>query len=270
MRRQKIDALGLFSWISVVLLSVPVAIILIYGLAVFRSALGFTRTVLLSISLTIVSSATAAAVVFLLFTPLSYQLARNRSALFESVSDIPASIPHPIVGIALLILGSPITPSGRFLISLGINFFDTFQGIVAALVIVSAPVYIRAAQSVFASRRQEPEMFASSLGASRLKVLYRIVLPECKREIASASLTAMSRAMSEFGSIAIVSYYVLQYPFKGVEPASVLIYQYYGYYGPQVAITVSALMILVSLALIVGMRLVNFKNRSRRDDLSND
>ena len=40
----------------------------------------------------------------------------------------------------------------------------------------------------------------------------------------------MIRAMSEFGSIAILAYYILQGPFKGVESASVLIYQYYGYY----------------------------------------
>ncbi len=255
LRKHKHDGLSIISWVSVGLLSVPVLIILVYGFAVFRSSLGFTYTVFLSITLTVVSSAVAAAVVFLIFTPLAYQLARSSNTFFETVSDIPASIPHPIVGIALLILDSPVTPTGVFLNSIGINFFDSFQGLVAALVIVSAPVYIRAAQSMFASKRIEPENFATSLGASRLRVLYNIVVPDSKREIISASLTAMSRAMSEFGSIAIVSYYVLQYPFNGVEPASVLIYNYYGYYGPNVAVTVSAVMIIISLAIIITMRL---------------
>lgn len=256
-RRFRGDALGIFSLVSVVLLAIPVAVILAYGLVIFRSAAGFSRTVFLSISLTLLSSAVAAIVIFLLFTPLAYTLARSRNTVGEAVSDIPASIPHPIVGIALLLLDSPITPSGRFLNSIGINFFDTFQGLVAALVIVSAPVYIRAAQSIFSSRSMGPEILASTLGASRLRTLYSIVVAGSARNVVSASLTAMSRGMSEFGSIAIVSYYVLQYPFNGTEPASVLIYRYYGYYGPQVAVTASALMILVSLAIIVAVKIIN-------------
>lgn len=251
------DSLSVISAVSAFLLSIPIIIILVYGIFIFRSGEAFTHTVLLSITLTVVSSATAAAIVFLVFTPLAYELARRKNSLFETVSDIPASIPHPIIGIALLILDSPITPTGRFLNSIGINFFDTFQGLVAALVIVSAPVYIRAAQSLFSSRRIEPEILASSLGASRLRLLYTVVVADSYRGVISASLTAMSRGMSEFGSIAIVAYYVLQAPFKGVEPASVLIYEYYGYYGPQVAITVSALMILISIAIIVALRLVS-------------
>lgn len=255
------DSLSIISGISVLILSIPVIIILVYGLLVFRSGEAFTHTVLLSIILTVVSSAAAAAIVFLIFTPLAYELARRKNSLFETASDIPAAIPHPIIGIALLILDSPITPTGRFLNSIGINFFDTFQGLVAALVIVSAPVYIRAAQSLFSSRRIEPEILASSLGASRLRLLYSVVVADSYRGIISASLTAMSRGMSEFGSIAIVAYYVLQSPFKGVEPASVLIYEYYGYYGPQVAITVSALMILISVAIIIALRVVSGARR---------
>ncbi len=262
--RKSLDGLSIISWISIALLSIPIAIILVYGLVVFRSGMAFSHTVLLSIILTLVSSAAAALIVFIIFTPLAYQLARSRNTFFEAVSDIPASIPHPIVGISLLILDSPITPTGRFLNSVGISFFDTFQGLVAALVIVSAPIYIRASQSLFASRRVGPEYFAATMGASRLRILYSIVVPDSLRGVLSATLTGMSRAMSEFGSIAIVSYYVLQYPFKGVVPAPVLIYQYYGYFGPDVAVTVSALMILVSLSIIVVMRVLSYSGRHRR------
>lgn len=264
MIKQRRDGLSIISAASVVLLAIPVIIILVYGFFVFRSEEGFSHTVFLSIALTLVSSATAAAIVFLIFTPLSYELARGRNSLYETISDIPAAIPHPIVGIALLILDSPVTPTGRFLNSVGINFFDSFQGLVAALVIVSAPVYIRAAQSLFSSRKIEPEILALSLGASRLKVLYSIVIADSLRGVLSASLTAMSRAMSEYGSIAIVAYYVSQYPFSGVEPASVLIFQYYGYYGPGVAVTASALMIIFSIVIIVALRFIGGR-RSQSD-----
>lgn len=258
-RRLRRDGLSIVSGITVLLLSVPVIVILYYGFLVYRNSLGLSHTVFLSIELTLASSAAAAAIVFVVFTPLAYQLARGRNSVYETASDIPAAIPHPIVGIALLILGSPITPTGRFLISIGINFFDTFQGLVTALVIVSAPVYIRSAQSLFSSRNPEPEIFAASMGMSRLRLLYSVVVADSLRGLLSSSLTAMSRAMSEFGSIAIVAYYVLQAPFNGVEPASVLIYQYYGYYGPQVAVTASALMILISMAIIIALRVAGRK-----------
>lgn len=253
--RTRPDALWLASAASAILVVVPIAFIIFLGYFVYRSPIGWGTEVLRSIELSLISSAAAAGVDVVVFTPISYYLARVKSTVLESMTDIPASIPHPVVGIALLAIDSPVTPVGRELISLGINFFDTLQGITAALVIVSAPIYIRAMQTHFQARRLEPEWFASQMGASRAKVLYSVVLPEARRELVSSALTSMSRALSEFGSIAIVAYYVLQPPFSGVEPASVLIYQYYGYYGPQAAFTAAATMILFSVPVMLAARL---------------
>ncbi|QRF74799.1 Molybdate/tungstate transport system permease protein WtpB [Thermoplasmatales archaeon] len=244
------DAVSIISWITVALLVIPILFILYFGFVVYRNALGFSSTVFESIELTVISSAISAFTVFVVFTPLAFNLARKQSNAMETATDIPASIPHPIVGIAFLILGSPITPFGRFLASIGINFFDSIQGLIVVLSFISAPVYIRSAQSVFSSLNRYHEMFGYSLGASRLRVLYSVVIPGCIKDLTSAALTSMSRAMSEFGSIAILVYYILQGPFKGVEPASVLIYQYYGYYGPGVAVTAAALMIIVSMIIL--------------------
>jgi molybdate/tungstate transport system permease protein len=62
----------------------------------------------------------------------------------------------------------------------------------------------------------------------------------------------MSRALSEFGSISIIAYYVLQYPFYGVSPASVTIFALFNGAVPgglDAAVTASAVMILVSLPI---------------------
>ena len=70
----------------------------------------------------------------------------------------------------------------------------------------------------------------------------------------SASLVAMSRALGEFGSISIIAFYVLQYPFYGVSPASVTIFQLFNGAIPgglYAAVTASAAMILVSLPITV-------------------
>lgn len=239
---------------SVAITAVPIIFILYYGFIVFHSAEGLSRTVFESIGVTIVSSAIAAFVIFLVFTPLAYELSRKGHAVWEAVSDLPASIPHPIVGIAFLIVGSPLTPLGRFLTSIGFGLFNTLQGLVLALSFVAMPIYLRSAQSVFASLPVDPENFAMTLGASRMKVLYSVLVRGTSRQIISSSLTAMSRAMSEYGSVAIIANYILTYPFSGAQTVSVQIYQSYGYLGPGVAVTSSALMILFSLAIVVAIR----------------
>jgi molybdate/tungstate transport system permease protein len=257
----RLDLIGIWSAASVLFLAVPIAILVWYGIVVFRSSVGFGSTVFYSIELTVISSAVSSLVVFLLFTPAAYDLARRSNPGLETLSDLPASIPHPIVGISLLLLDSNITPAGRFLQSVGINFFDTFQGLVIALMFVSAPIYIRAAQSLFSSAGYQQELFASSLGASRTRTLFTVLVPSHGRELLSITLTSMSRAMSEFGSIAIIAYYINQVPFRGIEPAPVLIYEYYGYYGPQVAITAASLMILFSVSILVIIRILKIHDR---------
>lgn len=260
---KKLDGLALFSIVVTVLIIVPIAFILVYGFAIYHSSIGFSSIVFRSIALTIFSSAIAALFVFLLFTPLAYHLSRISNSAMETISDIPASIPHPIVGIAFLLVVSPLTPFGRFLISIGLGLFDSIPGLITALAFVSAPVYIRAAQSVFSQNPQEPEILAMGLGLSRIKTLYRVVVPNNARLLFSATLTAMSRAISEFGSIAIIAYVILQFPFAGVMPASVLIYQFFGYYGLGPAVTASAVMIVISIIVLLISRFIRGLSNNR-------
>ncbi len=233
------------------------AALLYWGLGPFNSPLGYSDTVFRSIELTLLACALAVVAEIILFTPLSYYLARNRNGVAETLADIPASIPHPIIGIALVMIDSPLTPTGRFLTSIGINFFNTLLGMVVALTIISAPIYIKAMQPFFESMNRAPEDFALGMGASRLRTFVQVALPSSTRGIVGASLIALSRAMSEFGSIAIVAYLILQAPFglAGASPTSVVIYDFYSSNGLNAAVTASAVMIAVSMPIMVALRL---------------
>lgn len=248
--------LRIISAVSLALLVIPVFLLLYEGFGPLREPVGYSLNVFRSIELTLISSAIAAVASVVLFTPLSYYFARNKNSIGETLSDIPASIPHPIIGVAILVLVSPLTPFGKFLISIGINFFDSVLGLIVALTIVSAPIYIKSMQPYFQSMNIAHENYALGLGASRFRTFMSVVIPNAGRGILSASLISMSRAMSEFGSISIVAYYVLQQPFYGISPAPVLIYQYYTYYGLGAAVTASAVMILVSIAMMIVLRVV--------------
>ena len=213
--------------------------------------------------MTLFSSALAALVCVVVFTPLGFYFARNESNFGETLADIPASIPHPIVGVALLVLFSPLTPFGKFMQSIGVDVFDTLLGLVLALTLISAPIYVKSIQPFFQSMSKEPEYFAQGLGATRFRTFISVVLPNSTRGILSASLISMSRAMSEFGSIAIIAYYVLSpKAFFGISPASVLIYNLYTQTGLQAAATASAVMILVSIAIMIGLRFASQRRRA--------
>ena len=250
--------LRLLAYIPLGLLIVPVIALLYWGFGPMLSPLGYNFEVFRSILLTIVASALTVVAEILLFTPLSYYLARNKNGLAETLADIPASIPHPIIGIALVVIDSPLTPSGRFLLSIGLNFFNTMLGLVAALTIISAPIYIKAMQPFFESMNRAPEDFALGLGASRLTTFISVVLPNSLRGILGASLIALSRAMSEFGSVAIIAYILLSAPFglAGASPASVTIFNLYDAGDLNAAVTASAVLIAVSIPLMVALRLV--------------
>jgi molybdate/tungstate transport system permease protein len=255
--------LRVISLCVVVLLLIPIAILLYYGLGPFRSPAGYTLAVFRSIELSIASSALAALVDFVLFTPLAYHLARGKDTVVESLVDIPVGIPHPIVGVALLILDSPATPTGQFLLFLGINFFNTILGLVVALVIMSAPIYVKSMQPYFESKDPSAEEFAMGMGATPLRTLFSVVLPDSVSGVMGASLVAMSRALGEFGSISIIAFYVLQFPFYGVSPASVTIFQLFSGAMPgglNAAVTASAAMILVALPVTLAGHL--FRRRS--------
>lgn len=210
-----------------------------------------------AIILSLVSSSLAVLFMVLLFTPLAYYLSRYGNEILDTLVDLPAMIPHPIIGIALLVIDSPLTPTGKLLLSAGINFFNTLLGLVSALVIVSSPLYIKSALSYFDSMSKSREYYAAGLGLSPMKVFLRVVLPNSTGAIVTASLLAMSRAMSEFGSIAIVAFTVLNaFGLSGSSAASVLIYQYYLYFGLKAAVSASAAMVLVSLPIMIAARFV--------------
>src|SRR5450759_106972 len=113
------------NWLRVIALTflfllVPIRVLLYDGLGPLRTPIGYGPEVFRSVALSLVSSGIAAVIDVVAFTPLAYYLARNRNRVTESLVDIPVSIPHPIIGVALLVISSPITPTGAFLISLGI------------------------------------------------------------------------------------------------------------------------------------------------------
>ncbi|BCU69161.1 ABC transporter permease [Stygiolobus caldivivus] len=241
-----------------ILLAIPIIYLVIYGYGPFYvKSVAFGKQLISSIELSYLASAVAVIVIVIVFTPLAYFLARYKNPLIESIVDIPASIPHPLVGIALVFIDSPTNIVGKFLTSHGINFYYSYTGLFLALIIVSAPIYIRSMQSFFESLPLHYEQYAMGLGHSELGVFFKMVFPMSIGGMVSSGLTSMARAISEFGSIAIVAPFVQGWIFNGDCVASVYIYNEYQTYF-NASITASATLIVFSLILLATARISRY------------
>ncbi len=127
--------------IGIILMSLPVLVVIVYGAPLLVRGVGLNGLAE-SIELTLVSSLLAAAMDAALLTPAAYFFSRHSASVADSIADLPASIPHPVIGIAIVLALSPTTPIGAALADLGFKVFDTFSGLSLALMAVSSPPYI--------------------------------------------------------------------------------------------------------------------------------
>ena len=220
-----------------------------------------------SVALTLLGALIAAALDLLLGAPTAYAISRRLipSPLDDIVSGIllsPLTIPHTIVGLSLLILVSPISPIP---IVRRLPLVDTIWGLVAAYFVVSAPIATGAIKQVFDELDPTYEYVGLTLGLSQWGVFMRVVVPMTHRELLSSFMIAWGRAVSEFGSIVILAYYVVNPPlFNYVYPLPILIWYTYEVYGLPMALGYASASLIISivilvLAEIIGVEGLRFK-----------
>ncbi len=257
----------LFFWLFIALVLFIVAAPILYlgyegSIGSFSNpSLSLSRDVIGSIVLTIVSSAIASLIALILGIPVAYYLARydfRGKDIVEALIDLPTTVPHPLVGIAILLFFGSISET-LFQSTGGIIY--TFQALVIALLIVSTPIMIRSMVNSFKAMDPEPEIAALSLGMGRVRVFLLIALPLSLRAILNSYAITFARAVSEFGSIAIVAYYIIIPPFHGVKPAPVIIWDFFENGGLGKALPASSTLLAISLLVLIVIRITGRAKR---------
>jgi molybdate/tungstate transport system permease protein len=204
-----------------------------------------------AIVLTVLCATAATALGACLGAPLGYLMARSRfpgRRLLQGLMDLPVVIPHPVVGIALILFLGRHSAVGGALGRLGLEFVSRVPGIIAAMLFVSAPILVSGAREAFATVDPKLERVARSLGDTPWQAFRRITLPLSGRGILAAAILAWARSVSEFGSIVILTYHP--------KVASVLIFDRFTAFGLGAAIPAAVLLLLVALTVFVLVRLV--------------
>lgn len=211
--------------------------------------------------LTLSSALIATSVSLALGIPLAYVLAREEfpgKSAIEAIVDMPVVIPHTIAGIALLFVFGRAGLIGAHLQStFGLVFTDSYWGVVLAMLFVSMPFVVNQARDGF--RKVDPRMenVARSLGAGYLGAFWRITLPLTWRALLSGAILTWARAVSEFGSVAVIAYYP--------KTINTLLFEWYNFFGYTYTKPLATLLLLVALAIFVALRAIA-GSRSRAHD----
>src|SRR6478735_363022 len=125
--------------------------------------------------------------------------------IVDALIDLPFALPTAVAGITLTALYAPNGWLGRPLASRGITVAFTPLGITIALVFIGLPFVVRTLQPVIEDLDAEVEEAATSLGASRVQVLTRVILPYLFPAWLTGFALAFARAVGEYGSVVFIS-----------------------------------------------------------------
>lgn len=244
------SALGLgvaTMWLSLLVL-LPLAAVLIKatgnGWSGFWAALTNESTAA-ALRLTITQALMVTVVNVVMGTIVAWVLVRDDfpgKAIIDLVIDVPFALPTIVAGLVLLSLYGPDSP-------VNVKFANTRVGIFIALLFVTVPFVVRAVQPVLIELDRDVEEAAASLGADRFTIFRRIVFPNLIPAIAAGTALAFARAVSEYGSLVLISGNL---PFK-TEVAAVRILSLNENDNPAGAAAVATVLLLVSVVTLLSI-----------------
>jgi sulfate transport system permease protein len=197
-------ALGLvLLWMSILVLLPLVAVL---ATSTTEGVSGFVATVTspavaAAIRLTVLTAAAATVVNTAMGTVVAWVLVRDRfwgRRLLSLVIDVPFALPTIVAGLVLIALYGNKSP-------LGVTLAQTRWSIFVALLFVTLPFVVRAVQPVLEELERDVEEAGASLGAGRLTIFRRLILPNIAPAMAAGAALSFARGLGEYGSVVLIS-----------------------------------------------------------------
>lgn len=192
--------------------------------------------------------------VLLVGTPAAYFLATKRfrgRSLAIALVELPLVLPPAVAGIALLALFGRLGLLGGTLDALGIQIAFTQVAVILAVAFVAAPFYLRQAIAAFETVDRSLTDASRTLGATPARTFRRIALPLAAPGLGAGSALAWARGTGEFGATIMFAG-----SFQGVTQTLPLAIYAQLDLDPDVAIAIGALLVLLSAAVLVTVKLL--------------
>jgi molybdate transport system permease protein len=196
----------------------------------------------------------AQALILVLGTPTAYVLASWRFSgrgLLVTLVELPLVLPPAVAGIGLL------AAFGRTgLLHTSIPF--TQAAVVLAVAFVASPLYVRAGIAAFEGLDTNVVSASRTLGAGPVRTFFRVVLPLARTGLVAGAALAFARGLGEFGATIMFAGSL-----RGVtQTLPLAVYSQFDV-DFEVALAVSALLVLISAALLVTLKWLPSASTSR-------
>jgi molybdate transport system permease protein len=206
-----------------------------------------------ALQLSLWTSAVATAISLVIGVPLAWVLARGSfpgQRLLRALVTLPLVLPPVVGGVALLLAFGREGFIGRYLDSwFGLTIPFTPIAVVMAETFVAMPFLIVTVEGALRSADQGYEEAAATLGASRMTVFRRVTVPMIAPSLGAGAVLCWARGLGEFGATIT---------FAGSFPGRTETMPIAVYYAlendPDAAIALSLVLLLVSVAVLVGLR----------------
>ena len=195
----------------------------------------------------------AQALILGLGTPAAYLLATRRfrgRALVITLVELPLVLPPAVAGIGLIAAFGNLGLLGERIDWLGVQV-GTQTAVVLAVAFVASPFYLRSAIAAFEAVDITLTDAARTLGASPARVFARVALPLAAGGLGAGAALAFARGIGEFGATIMFAGSL-----QGVtQTFSLAIYEQFDV-DFDVALAIGALLVVVSGALLLAVKLV--------------
>jgi molybdate transport system permease protein len=213
-----------------------------------------------ALAVTLKTNLVAQAGVVLFGTPAAYLLATRRfrgRALAVTLVELPLVLPPAVAGIGLLAAFGTLGLLGGTIDALGIELAFTQAAVVLAVAFVASPFYIRSAIAAFEAVDASLLDASRTLGAGPAKTFARVALPLAAGGLGAGLALAFARGIGEFGATIMFAGSL-----QGVtQTLSLAVYEQFDV-SFDVALGISALLVLVSGALLLAVKVVPAWTRS--------
>jgi molybdate transport system permease protein len=186
-------------------------------------------------------------------TPAAYLLATRRfrgRSLVVTLLELPLVLPPAVAGIGLIAAFGSLGLVGGRVELLGVQV-GTPAAVVLAVTFVASPFYLRGAIAAFEAVDRSLLDAARTLGSSQAGTFFRVALPLASAGLGAGAALAFARGIGEFGATIMFAGSL-----QGVtQTFSLAIYEQFDV-DFDVALAISSLLIVVSGALLLAVKIV--------------
>jgi len=202
-------------------------------------------------------------ILFLLSLPLAWYLSQTRSKMkpfIEALTALPIVLPPSVLGFYILVVLSANSPVGSFFEEMfDVKLVFNFASLVIASCFYSLPFMVQPLQAGFESINKNMLEASYVAGKSKLTTIFKVALPNMKPAVLTALIITFAHTVGEFGVVLMVGGSI---PGE-TKVASVAIYEMVEIMDYSSAHIYSAIMILISFLVLLGVYIFNNKQKEK-------